>query len=168
MRGQGVDFTSGATVVIIGPVNAGKSSLFNALVGSKRAIVSEIAGTTRDIVERTIIIGGIEVCLQDTAGIRKDPSGRIEQLGIEAGIDAALAADMVILLAPAHQAYPPMLEHIEKKVGRQATDKGWGICRSHRDQSPVELRFNGLDCHQFWHFKILSLELPKHWQVILI
>ena len=86
--------------MIIGPVNAGKSSLFNALVGSKRAIVSEIAGTTRDIVERTIIIGGIEVCLQDTAGIRKDPSGRIEQLGIEAGIDAALAADMVILLAP--------------------------------------------------------------------
>lgn len=118
---------SGATVVIIGPVNAGKSSLFNALVGSKRAIVSEIAGTTRDIVERTIIIGGIEVCLQDTAGIRKDPSGRIEQLGIEAGIDAALAADMVILLAPAHQAYPPMLERIEKKLGDKPRIKVGGF-----------------------------------------
>ena len=125
---------TGATIVIVGPVNAGKSSLFNALVGSKRAIVSEIAGTTRDIVERTIIIGGIEVCLQDTAGIRNDPSGQIERLGIEAGIDAALAADMVILLAPAHQEYSPLLVQIEEKLGQKPLLKVGGFADLVKDK----------------------------------
>ena len=107
---------TGATIVIIGPVNAGKSSLFNALVGSKRAIVSDIAGTTRDIVERTIVLGGTEVCLQDTAGIREQTTDVIEKLGIDAGIEAAESADMILILAPIHEAYPPILEKIEARL----------------------------------------------------
>ena len=119
---------TGATVVIVGPVNAGKSSLFNALVGSKRAIVSDIAGTTRDIVERTIVLGGIEVCLQDTAGIRRNTSDVIEQLGIDAGIEAAQAADMIIVLAPAHQAYPPVLESLNLQFPKTSAQGRW-LCR---------------------------------------
>ena len=57
----------GAKVAILGPVNAGKSSLFNHLVGSKRAIVSDRPGTTRDIVERRVLIDGMEICFFDTA-----------------------------------------------------------------------------------------------------
>jgi tRNA modification GTPase len=72
----------GVTVAIVGPPNAGKSSLLNALLGEERAIVSEVAGTTRDTIEESIAIGSVRVRLVDTAGIRAH-AGDIESLGIE-------------------------------------------------------------------------------------
>jgi tRNA modification GTPase len=72
----------GVSVAIVGPPNAGKSSLLNALLGEERAIVSEIAGTTRDTIEESLAIDGVRVRLVDTAGIREH-AGRLEAQGIE-------------------------------------------------------------------------------------
>jgi tRNA modification GTPase len=72
----------GLGVAIVGPPNAGKSSLLNALLGHDRAIVSEIAGTTRDTIEESVAIDGVMVRLVDTAGIREH-ADRLESAGIE-------------------------------------------------------------------------------------
>ena len=88
----------GVTVAIVGPPNAGKSSLLNALLGEERAIVSEIAGTTRDTIEETIAIDGIRVRLVDTAGIRAH-ADRLERAGIERtqrALDSARVALVVL------------------------------------------------------------------------
>jgi tRNA modification GTPase len=73
----------GARVAIVGRPNAGKSSLFNALVGAARAIVSPHPGTTRDAIEARLDLGGLAVALVDTAGLRPDPEHEVEALGIE-------------------------------------------------------------------------------------
>jgi tRNA modification GTPase len=85
----------GAVVVIAGPPNAGKSSLFNALLGKSRAIVTEIPGTTRDALESVIDTGKWPLRLVDTAGLR-ETTDRIEQLGIEVS-ERYLAGAQVVL-----------------------------------------------------------------------
>jgi tRNA modification GTPase len=87
----------GARVVITGKANVGKSSLFNRLLGEKRAIVTPHAGTTRDFIEESVRIRGIPVRFVDTAGIRQsqDP---IEREGIELVWQQAAAADVVVIL----------------------------------------------------------------------
>jgi tRNA modification GTPase len=72
----------GVPVAIVGPPNAGKSSLLNALLGEERALVSEIAGTTRDTIEESITVRGVQMRLIDTAGIREH-ADRLEAAGIE-------------------------------------------------------------------------------------
>jgi len=91
---------SGASVAIVGAPNVGKSSLLNLLSGRERAIVSEIAGTTRDVLEVDFEIHGIPVRLIDTAGMR-DSSDAIEQEGVRRAKEAASVADVVIFLADA-------------------------------------------------------------------
>ena len=88
----------GALVVIGGAPNAGKSSLFNALVGRERAIVTEIAGTTRDAIEAVIELRGWPVRLVDTAGLRES-TDIVERLGIEISERYLGSADVVILCA---------------------------------------------------------------------
>ena len=73
--------SEGISVVIAGLVNAGKSSLMNALCGADRAIVTEFAGTTRDVLRETLEINGVKVSLSDTAGIREGAEGA-EKIGI--------------------------------------------------------------------------------------
>jgi tRNA modification GTPase len=85
----------GLRVAIVGPVNAGKSSLFNALVGSDAAIVSPVAGTTRDLVERPISLAGMPLVLIDTAGDR-DAIDEIERIGVDRARAARATADIVI------------------------------------------------------------------------
>lgn len=87
----------GLKVAIVGAPNAGKSTLLNALLGEERAIVSEEPGTTRDVVEAHLLLDGIEVILQDTAGIR-ETEGKIEGLGIERTRRTLQAADLVMLV----------------------------------------------------------------------
>jgi tRNA modification GTPase len=88
-------------VVVAGEVNAGKSSLVNALAGHSRSIVSPVPGTTRDLVETRIVLDGWEVDLVDTAGIRATPAGVVEAAGIARGAAAAAAADLVLRVVPA-------------------------------------------------------------------
>jgi tRNA modification GTPase len=87
----------GVRVAIVGRPNVGKSSLFNRLVGLNRAIVTEIAGTTRDSISEPIVLGGFPVLLTDTAGIR-DATDRIEEIGIERTQQAIADADLLIVV----------------------------------------------------------------------
>ena len=86
---------NGIPVAIIGETNAGKSTLLNALVGEERAIVSDIHGTTRDVIEDTINLGGATFRFIDTAGIR-NTTDTIEALGIERSFQAIRKADIVL------------------------------------------------------------------------
>ncbi len=87
----------GAAIVLMGAPNVGKSSLLNALVGTERAIVSPIAGTTRDSIDVQIDLGGIPVTLTDTAGLR-NASDEIERIGIDRTYKCAQAADIILSL----------------------------------------------------------------------
>ena len=89
--------TTGLSAVILGRPNAGKSTLLNRLVGSDRAIVTAIPGTTRDIVRETIEIGGLPVTIADTAGLRQSDDV-VEGIGIERARQAAQTADIVLYL----------------------------------------------------------------------
>ena len=91
---------NGVPVAIVGETNAGKSTLLNALVGDDRAIVSDIHGTTRDVIEDTADIGGVTFRFIDTAGIR-DTSDEIERLGIDRTYKKIGQAEIVILLIDA-------------------------------------------------------------------
>lgn len=89
----------GASVVLAGPVNAGKSSLFNRLVGEERALVDHEPGTTRDVLEARVELEGLAVTWVDTAGLREAP-GRVEALGLERARTAFRSADLVLLILP--------------------------------------------------------------------
>jgi len=88
----------GVQVVLAGPVNAGKSALFNALLGEDRAIVDAEAGTTRDVVSARVVRDGVVYVLHDTAGLREG-SGRIEGKGIARTQRQVAAADLVLAVA---------------------------------------------------------------------
>lgn len=96
---------NGVPVAIIGAPNVGKSTLLNALVGEERAIVSNIQGTTRDLIEDTAQIGGITFRFIDTAGIRSTQS-KLERMGIERSIQAAEKAKIILLLTENNQPFP--------------------------------------------------------------
>lgn len=89
---------NGVSVAIIGKPNAGKSTLLNALLNEERAIVSDIAGTTRDTIEETINIKGVLFRLIDTAGIREHSTDKIENLGMERSRQNAALADIILHL----------------------------------------------------------------------
>ncbi|WP_070156046.1 tRNA uridine-5-carboxymethylaminomethyl(34) synthesis GTPase MnmE [Sphingobium phenoxybenzoativorans] len=86
----------GVRVVLAGPPNAGKSTLLNALVGRDAAIVSDIAGTTRDRIEAPAAIGGIPFLFTDTAGLRADKQDAIEAIGMARAEQAIAAADILL------------------------------------------------------------------------
>jgi tRNA modification GTPase len=90
----------GFRVVIAGPPNAGKSTLFNALVESDAAIATPIAGTTRDVLTRPVAIAGLPFVFADTAGLRSGTDDAIEAIGIERARDALGQADLVLWLGP--------------------------------------------------------------------
>ena len=92
---EGERLREGALLVIAGRPNAGKSSLFNALLGTERAIVTEIPGTTRDAIEAHAVIEGFPFRLVDTAGLR-DSEERVERLGIEISKRYLEAADLIL------------------------------------------------------------------------
>jgi len=90
----GAKIKRGVKTAIVGKPNVGKSTLLNALSGFEKAIVTPIAGTTRDVVEQEVILGGINLILQDTAGIRQTDD-EIESIGIKRSLDRLNGADLV-------------------------------------------------------------------------
>jgi tRNA modification GTPase len=96
----------GCRVALSGAPNVGKSLLFNALLGSGRAIVTPVAGTTRDLLTERCDIGGVAVTLIDTAGVRESDEA-IEQEGIARARQAAEAADVCVLVLDRSQPHPP-------------------------------------------------------------
>jgi len=90
----------GFRVVLAGPPNSGKSTLFNALVESEAAITSAIAGTTRDVIERSVGIAGVPFTFVDTAGLRTEGAEEIETIGIERARGEFARADVVLWLGP--------------------------------------------------------------------
>lgn len=95
----------GALVVLAGPVNAGKSTLFNALLGTNRSIVNQQPGTTRDTIEETLVLDGIPIRLVDTAGLRQTEN-EIETEGIRRAEECLKRADLVLLLHEPSTALP--------------------------------------------------------------
>jgi tRNA modification GTPase len=109
----------GVSVAIVGPPNAGKSSLLNALLGEERALVSELAGTTRDTIEESIAIDGVPVRLVDTAGIRAH-ADRLEAAGIERSHRALDAARIALVVLDASAPLSPEARALlERTRGRE-------------------------------------------------
>jgi tRNA modification GTPase len=94
----------GVRVVLAGPPNAGKSSLFNYLAGRHAAIVTDIAGTTRDRLEAPVVLGGVPLLLIDTAGLRGQTDDQIEAIGIARTGEALGEADLILWMGDAADA----------------------------------------------------------------
>lgn len=115
---EGKFIREGIKTVIIGKPNVGKSTLMNVLVGDERAIVTDIPGTTRDILEELISFSGITLRLIDTAGIR-NTEDHVEQIGVERAMSAAKDADLIIYVVDASL---PLSEE-DKKIISFINDK---------------------------------------------
>lgn len=94
----------GIMTVILGKPNVGKSSLLNAFAGEERAIVTDIAGTTRDVIEETININGLTLRLLDTAGIRQTENV-VEKIGVDKALEAAENADLILYVVDATESF---------------------------------------------------------------
>ena len=92
---QGKVYREGISTVIIGKPNVGKSSLLNLLAGSERAIVTAIPGTTRDVLEETVVVGGVPLVIWDTAGLRH-PTDEVERIGVERARAGLREAELVL------------------------------------------------------------------------
>ena len=112
---EGNAIKNGIPVAIIGAPNVGKSTLLNALLHDDRAIVSDIQGTTRDLIEDTMTIGGYLFRFIDTAGIR-NTDDTIEQMGIERSLKAAEKAQIIILLADEKSPFPDIQEKEHQQI----------------------------------------------------
>ena len=120
--GQGAILRDGMTVVIAGRPNAGKSSLMNVLAGRETAIVTDIAGTTRDVLKEHINIDGMPLHVIDTAGLRKTDD-RVEQIGVERAFQAIEDADRVLLMVDgsstsathAHDIWPEFADRLPNR-----------------------------------------------------
>jgi len=115
---QGELLRNGLKVAIVGCPNVGKSSLLNAWSRSDRAIVTELPGTTRDVIESTLVVHGIPIQVLDTAGIR-DTVDTVEQIGVERSRNAAIVADLILFTIDASLGWTEQ----EEKIYQQIKDK---------------------------------------------
>jgi tRNA modification GTPase len=126
----------GVQVAIIGKPNAGKSTLLNQLLNENRAIVSEIAGTTRDTIEETLNIEGILFRLIDTAGIREHTLDTIEVIGIEKSLEKMEQADLVLYLFDVQTESP--FDLLETVNWLQQSGKHFLLVANKADIMPIE------------------------------
>ena len=122
----------GIATVILGKPNAGKSSLLNRLTGKERAIVTDVPGTTRDVLKETISIGGAALKLVDTAGIRK-ASDTVEKIGIDLAREEASNADLVLYVADSSV----QMDENDKEILELVKDKKVIVLLNKSDLPPV-------------------------------
>ncbi len=159
----------GFRVAIVGKPNVGKSSLLNGLLSYERAIVSDIAGTTRDTIEEQVRIGSHIIRLIDTAGIR-DARDSIEKIGVERSLESIADADVVIALFDASRAFDEedkriveILNSIENKEIMVAINKS--DLEQVFDESMVQ-RYNPIYVSSMYNFKNLTTQLQKLFDTI--
>lgn len=117
---QGRLLREGFQVVLAGRPNAGKSSLLNQLLQTERALVTEVPGTTRDVIAENLIIQGLPVCLVDTAGLRQ-AHNLVEELGIQRTEEQVARADLVLYLVDASRPWHPEdIRHLQALAGQPA------------------------------------------------
>ena len=116
--------SSGFRVVLAGPPNAGKSSLLNALAKRDAAIVSDEPGTTRDIIDVRLDLGGYLVIVSDTAGLRDEGVGKVEQIGMDRARERIQDADLVVYLEDGQGLHPPEGDPTRLLVVRSKCDLG--------------------------------------------
>ncbi len=119
---QGRILREGLRVAIVGRPNVGKSTLMNAILRSDRAIVTDIAGTTRDTLEDEAMIGGIPIVLIDTAGIR-ETQDTVEQIGVSRAKLAAESADLILLVIDGAAGYIPEDEELGKSLQNEESGR---------------------------------------------
>jgi tRNA modification GTPase len=146
---EGILLREGALVVLAGPPNAGKSSLFNLLVGEERAIVTPEPGTTRDAVEAMVSFDGFPFRLVDTAGLRDAP-GTVEQMGVEVARRYLASAQVVLYCHPADEPWDGAGEEFLEEMGdrptlllRTCADRGGN---SRDEMEPVAGVLSGRQC----------------------
>jgi tRNA modification GTPase len=123
----------GFQIAIVGPPNVGKSSLFNALVGSERAIVTDVPGTTRDLITETIDLDGLRATLVDTAGVR-DTFDAIELEGVSRSRGTVAVADLILLVADRSR----------------PADDAWRLAKTLKTDVPVVIVANKSDLAPAW------------------
>jgi len=141
---QGELLRTGLKVAIVGRPNVGKSSLLNAWSRCDRAIVTDLPGTTRDVVESQLVVGGIPVQVLDTAGIR-DTQDFVEKIGVERSRNAAKAADLVLFTIDATTGWTKEDEEIYEQI-------------KHR---PIILVINKIDLVEVWETKDIQSKIPN-------
>ena len=154
---------NGVTVAIIGKPNAGKSTLLNALLKENRAIVSAIAGTTRDTIEEVINIDGILFRLMDTAGIREG-ADEVEAIGVERSREKMKSADIVLYLFDAVEETAEAVHQIEHELN--AVAKAWVMVGNKVDDAAAvasaALRYQSNEIHYISAKEQLQLDVLKH------
>ena len=143
----------GINTVIVGKPNAGKSSLLNVLVGQEKAIVTEIAGTTRDVLEEQINLNGITLNVMDTAGIR-NTSDVVEKIGVDRARSYAANADLVIYVIDAST----NLDENDYEIMKLLQDKKSIVLLN---KSDLDIKVTPADVNKYLDTKIISIS-AKH------
>ena len=147
----------GIDTVIVGKPNAGKSSLLNILVGQERAIVTDIAGTTRDVLEEQINLNGITLNVMDTAGIR-DTEDQIEKIGVDRAKAYAEKADLVIYVIDA--SLP--LDENDEQIMDFLQDKQTIVLLN---KSDLDVKVTVSDVSEKLHKKIIPISAKEHYGI---
>ena len=147
----------GINTVIVGKPNAGKSSLLNILVGEERAIVTEVAGTTRDVLEEQINLNGITLNVMDTAGIR-NTDDIVEKIGVERALKYAEDADLVIYVIDASTP----LDDSDYEIIQLLKDKETIVLLN---KSDLEIKVTTEDVKKLLDKKIISISARKHYGI---
>lgn len=149
----------GITTVIVGQPNVGKSSLLNALTRSDRAIVTDIPGTTRDVIEEYVHLGGVSLRLLDTAGIRNHSDlDTVERIGIERTMTQVENADLCLFLLDSNQP----IDAADKEIATLLKEKQTLVLLNKTDQTPCITKEEVAEVFGFPMDRILETATPKN------
>ena len=148
----------GITTVIVGQPNVGKSSLLNALSRSDRAIVTDIPGTTRDVIEEYVHLGGVSLRLLDTAGIRnRKDADTVERIGMERTMEQMENADLCLFLIDSNQS----IDGADLEIAAGLKEKQTLVLLNKTDKSPCITKEDAAELLGFPLSRILETATPK-------